>query len=357
MTEDGRFLVFNYTRGNERRKDVGPRVTMVADLLKDRVFEIGELQKSPPCVEFPFVESKENYIVYGDLKNGFFRMDFARPGRGNAVKLCDSPHEFADMNTGPLDLIRLATHLTLTTDRKKAFLDAILVDPNGATNSVQGLLDLATGKFNRWGATTECVIDHGQLNPVRDDIALCAWEFAWTGSGQAYQKKTGFYPRMWLVGSDGKRTMIPAKARNFASHEIWDDDGRGFSWCGNGLDHEIYHHDLASGVQECVMPLPGGRHNTLSPDLKYVVYDNAPEKWWRGCKWRVGFYNRETKKNIWVYTARPALMPEGGQSKHHPDPHPQFVMNAKYIVSTASNADGHMDLYVTPVDQLIGLTR
>ena len=181
MTEDGRFLVFNYTRGNERRKDVGPRVTMVADFLKDRVFEIGELQKSPPCVEFPFVESKENYIVYGDLKNGFFRMDFTRPGRGNAVKLCDSPQEFADMNTGPLDLIR----------------------------------------------------------------------------------------------SDGKRTMIPAKARNFASHEIWDDDGRGFSWCGNGLDHEIYHHDLASGVQECVMPLPGGRHNTLSPDLKYVVYDNC----------------------------------------------------------------------------------
>lgn len=105
------------------------------------------------------------------------------------------------------------------------------------------------------------------------------------------------------------------------------------------------------------MPLPGGRHNTLSPDLKYVVYDNAPEKWWRGCKWRVGFYNRETKKNVWAYTTRPALMPEGRQSKLHPDPHPQFVMNAKYIVSTASNADGHMDLYVTPVDQLIGLTR
>ena len=32
-------------------------------------------------------------------------------------------------------------------------------------------------------------------------------------------------------------------------------------------------------------------------------------------------------------------------------------MNGRYIISTASNADGHMDLYLTPVDQLIEMTK
>ena len=32
-------------------------------------------------------------------------------------------------------------------------------------------------------------------------------------------------------------------------------------------------------------------------------------------------------------------------------------MNGRYIVSTANNADGHMDLYITPVKQLIEMTQ
>ena len=41
----------------------------------------------------------------------------------------------------------------------------------------------------------------------------------------------------------------------------------------------------------------------------------------------------------------------------HPDPHPHFVMQGQYVVCTANNADGHMDLYVTPVTQMIEMTR
>ena len=84
--------------------------------------------------------------------------------------------------------------------------------------------------------------------------------------------------------------------------------------------------------------------------------DDAPERWWRGCKWRVAFWNRETERGVWIYSTRPALMPREKQSRLHPDPHPHFVMNGRYVVCTANNADGHMDLYVTPVDQLVKMT-
>lgn len=342
MTENGRFLVFNYTKGNER-KGRGPRKLMVADLLRDEVREI------PVDLGTPFIEGRRDYIVGCHREKGFCRIDLDSPGKVNW--LCGVPKELTTMGR----VQHLATHLTLTRDRRKAFLDSCVIGTDGAANYVQGLVTLATGEYEPWGRT-DFFCNHGQLCPARDDLALCAWDEAWRKPGRDYKKKTGWYPRMWLLEANGRKTLVPARTRNFASHEIWDDDGKGFSWCGDGVQHEIYHYDLETGKEECVCPLPGGRHNTLSPDKRYVVYDNAPEKWWRGCKWRVGFWNRETRRNVWVYSTRPALMPANRQSRLHPDPHPHFVCGGKYVVMTANNADGHMDLYVTPVDQLVKMT-
>ena len=343
MTEDGRFLVFDYTKGNEK-KGRGPRMLMVADLLRDEVKTL--------CVDcgIPFVDCKGDYIVYGrrDGKSGFFRQDLSDPGR--EIKLCDIPPKLAAMG----HIRYLFSHLTLTRDRKKAFLDASVTAPNGATNYVQGLLTLATGDFEQWG-TTDFFCNHGQLNPARDDLALCAWELAWEEQGRKYKAKTGWYPRMWLMEPGGKQTLVPARDMNFASHEVWDDDGKGFSWCGVPGNY-VYHHDLATGRQERWCGIPGARHNNVSPDNRYVVCDEAPEKWWRGCKWRVAFWNRETGRSVWIYSTRPPLMPADRQSVLHPDPHPHFVMKGKYVVCTANNEDGHMDLFVTPVRQLVEMT-
>ena len=348
MTEDGRFLVFMYTEGNETKGDVGPKHNMVADLKKDKVFDLGL------CKMTPYIDVKNDYMVYADPVEGFFRRDFAKPDV--EVKLCDIPEELTSLGT----VRRLATHLTLTMDRKKAFLDTEVKTPEGKTRYIQGMLDLTTGAWEEWGETPWCC-NHGQLNPVNDELAMCAWESAWEGLGKAYQDSTGIYPRMWFVRKDGK-TLIPAEARNFASHEIWDDDGKGISWCGHGSVNEededyVYHMDLATGRQEAWAKVPGARHNSCSPDGRYVVTDQAPETWWRGCKWRVAFYNRDTDKYVWIYSTRDALRPQNAQSVLHPDPHPHFVMNGRYVISTANNADGHMDLFVTPVDQLIEMTK
>ena len=356
MTEDGRFLLFNYTVGNEKKGLRSPKILMVADLLEDRVKPVAQAENpdktaiitGTPFVVDPFVECRENYIVYGSVKlGGFFRCDLAHPEK--AVKLCGIPAEIASLGT----IDYLYTHLTLTRDRKKAFLDIGAHRADGGRRFVQGMLDLATGGFDKWGETPfSC--NHGQINPADDTLAMCAWEACWESDGREYQKKTSWYPRMWLMRK-GWREMLPAKDRNFASHEIWDDDGKGISWCGRPGDY-VYHHDLATGRQERWCGIRAARHNNVSPDKKYVVCDEEVGRWWRGCSWRVAFWNRETGRHVWLYSARPPLMPRDNQSRLHPDPHPHFVMHGRYVVCTANNADGHMDLYVTPVAQMVEMT-
>lgn len=347
MTNDGRFLVFWYTEGNEKKEGgAGPRHQMLADLKTDKVYDMG------PETMTPFVEINEDYMVYGDRARGFFRRNFTDPL--NEIKLCDIPAELKAIG----DVRRLATHLTLTSDRKRAFLDTEIRTPEGKNRYIQGMLDLETGAWDQWNET-EWNCDHGQVNPADDNLAMVAWEGCWDEQGRAFQEETGWYPRMWLMRK-GEKELIPSKTINFASHEIWDDDGKGLSWCGHGYmvdEHCVYHRDLATGEETVWAAVPGARHNSCSPDNKYVVTDQAPETWWRGCKWRVAFYNRETGKYVWLYSTRDALMPQNNQSRLHPDPHPHFVMNGKYVVSTANNADGHMDLFVTPVAQMVEMTK
>ena len=347
MTNDGRFLVFWYNEGNEKKEGgAGPRHQMLADLKTDKVYDMGLETMTP------FVEINEDYMVYGDRARGFFRRNFTDPL--NEIKLCDIPAELKAIG----DVRRLATHLTLTSDRKRAFLDTEIRTPEGKNRYIQGMLDLETGAWDQWNET-EWNCDHGQVNPADDNLAMVAWEGCWDEQGRAFQEETGWYPRMWLMRK-GEKELIPAKTINFASHEIWDDDGKGLSWCGHGYmvdEHCVYHRDLATGEETVWAAVPGARHNSCSPDNKYVVTDQAPETWWRGCKWRVAFYNRETGKYVGVYSTRDARMPQNNQSRLHPDPHPHFVMNGKYIVSTANNADGHMDLFVTPVAQLVEMTK
>ena len=117
-----------------------------------------------------------------------------------------------------------------------------------------------------------------------------------------------------------------------------------------------YPADLAAGRQECFCPDRQARHNMLSADKKYVVYDVAPAKWWRGCTWNVKFYNRATQRTVEVYTTRPALMPESHESRLHPDPHPHFSGDGRWVISTANNARGNMEVYLTAVDQLVART-
>ena len=350
ITDDGRYLVFWYTKGNETKGIDGVRMTMLADL------ETGKVTPLSPRDDMviPFVETKENYLVYGSpAADGFWRVNFADPE--HPVKLCDRPKALEDSGKP----VRYYTHLTLTRDRRKAFLDAVVESPDGIFTPantdvkrrfVQGLLTLETGDFELWGETP-FLCNHGQINPARDDLAMAAWEYCWRGEGKKFRAETGVYPRMWFF-EKGRRSLVAPAEGMSASHEMWDDDGRGHYWCGTG----VWHRDLSTGKIECWSDQTAA-HANASPDNKYLVYDHATNgKSWRGCGWIVTFFNRETLKRVDIYSAREPLNPKDRPSTLHPDPHPHFVMNGRYVVSTACNGDGHMDLYVTPVEQLVAMT-
>jgi len=149
--------------------------------------------------------------------------------------------------------------------------------------------------------------------------------------------------------------MVPPGYANYATHEHWTRDGRGFYWCNHDTGGETLY-DLATGLRDVVCPTPG-YHCTMSDDLKYLVYDHPVGPWYRGCCWMVRFWNRETCRFVTVYSKGGKMCEKTHMSRLHPDPHPQFVCRDRYIVCTFNGADGHMNVMVTPVAGLLAMTR
>jgi len=113
---------------------------------------------------------------------------------------------------------------------------------------------------------------------------------------------------------------------------------------------------LAADKAERLAPVKAA-HATMTGDRRCFTYDYSVGPWYRGCAWQVGFYNRESGKEVFIYESLPAFNTKENPSTLHPDPHPQFVCNEKYIICTINHGDGRMGLSITPVAQLIEMTR
>ncbi|MDO5320304.1 MAG: hypothetical protein Q4G65_16880, partial [bacterium] len=255
MTEDGRFLVLDISK-NERtpkeKRAYRGKHKAILDLLKDEFIRLDDIDGQIPYVD---VDNDVVYYARFDAKNPdrnwLYRRDLlVDPTK--EIPVCRMP---AELTTGA-KLVRYFTHLTLTKDRKYAYLDSRVDD-----NHVQGLLELATGKYEKWGETGLININHGQINPIRNDIALNAWECVkWKdskGVEHGIEMVDGVYPRLQLI-EKGRRTMIPSRATNYATHERWNEQGDGFYWCSGG----VWYHDLKTGEQTLVSPK--GAHAMMS---------------------------------------------------------------------------------------------
>ncbi len=338
MTEDGRFLVFSIC-GGERRTE---KTIALIDFLKDELLSL-EVRGGHPFLD------TTTAMLYWFEADGFFRMDLRAASR-QKEKLCDIPKELKDEGKQVKSLV---THVTLTADRSQVFMDARVDD-----RFIQGMLDIKTGRFEKWGEEAVCV-NHGQINPVNDRLALCAHETRWTDSQNVehrIQKVDGVYPRLLLVEPNGKRRIVPP-LNNYATHEYWSADGKGFYYCSFGKQSGVVYYDLASGQQRLVAPVGALHHATMTTDHRYFTYDRSVGPWYRGCSWQVGFYNSVTGKGIFLYSVLPAFNTKEEPSKLHPDPHPQFVCGDRYIVCTINRGDGRMDVSVTPVAPLIEETQ
>ena len=363
MTDDGRFIVFWIADNEMTFKPTAEKPerlmgTAVLDL------KLGKATRIPVPPQIPFLDVKTARLWYISPSpatllphcdwrpsatpwNDEIRyIDLAvDPTAEHTV--CKMPQEL----TGPGHVIDVySTHLTLSHDRTRMFL-GVFVDGRYE----QGCVNLETGRWEKWAATRDLNTNHDQINPVRDDVALIASDDCWTlPKAQNLMKTSGWYPRVWLVRRDGRRELQPIRVGRYATHENWNQDGSGLYWCGNA---GVVRQDLATGAQECVAPRKAA-HATMSYDMRYVTFDAAVDRWWRGCPWRVSFWNRDVGRGVYIHTANEALCddPKCPLWHDHPDPHPQFVCNDRYIICTVNHADGHMDLSVTPVAPLVEMT-
>jgi len=355
MTDDGRFILFwcaddefaPQQEGVRRRR---PHWLGIVDFKTDQVHAYED------CFPWiPFLDTDTDQMYYID-KRGIFRRDLlVDPAKD--VKLCEIPEA---LKAEGKKIRNFCTHLTLNKARTHAFLDSRVDD-----KFVQGVVDLRDGSYKKWGEA-DFFLNHGQINPVDDSLALCAWEVHWTDANgvkhniprPTKDNPDVVYPRLQLIG-DGWRQMVPSKKINFwATHERWDEQGEGFYWCAdNGRMNGVFYNDLATGRQTKISPV--GAHAMMSADRRYVVSDKAVGVWYRGCVWSTYFFNRETQKGVYINSRIENYATGDRQSSLHPDPHPQFVCCDRYMIWTLNSPapDAHMDLAIALTSEVAAFCK
>lgn len=357
MTDDGRFLVFRvcgdeFPPEKRGKRVLVPRHKVVIDFLKDEVIHLEE------CGITPFIDTMTDQMWYMDA-NGVHRRDFLADPRKD-ILLCPMPPEVV---SSKVHSTGFGTHITLSPDRRMLFLDAC-VDGQ----CIEGVIDTVTGKWTEW-ARSNFSCNHGQFNPKDPTLAMCAWEdacfkvrdemtpeeiakakFKRIYMSDILRSSDDVYPRLWLFRK-GKAWEVTSKITGYATHELFAEDGKGFYWCSSG----VCYHDLATGREWRINPI-GSAHATMTADNRYIVSDESWGGWWRGCGWTVQFWNRDTHRAVYVHSRRPRIASKDNQSKLHPDPHPHFACDDRYIISTFNDEERRMNVSVTPVDQLIAIT-
>ena len=117
----------------------------------------------------------------------------------------------------------------------------------------------------------------------------------------------------------------------------------------------MHYQNLATGEQETVGPWRGA-HATMSANNRLVTFDCSVDKWYRGCQWQVGFWNRDAGRGLFIHAFRPKLCDDDGNWHDHPDPHPAFVCKDRYVLCTMNGEDSRMNLSLTPVAPLVART-
>jgi len=345
MTEDGRFILYFSSYNEYKHPDQSSyHHGNIIDLKTDKIYEIPNSSFNA----IPYLDTKNDklYYIYNQKSAGsFYRRDLLdNPAKD--IYLCAFPKE---IYAG--DRIRRAcTHLTLTSDKKKAFIDA-----RSGNFFYLGMVELATGKFDLW-EKIDTNLCHAQICRTNDDLVLCAIDRFTDVDGKTIHTiqndPDGAYPRIQLMTKSGRKT-IRSQVTNYATHENWNEQGDGIYFCPTG----VRYHDLNTGTETLICPEKAA-HSFLSIDKKYVTCDCQKWGYYRGCPWAVYFWNIEKQKGVWIHTKTTAIAPDAEhESGLHPDPHPQFVCGDKYIICTMGGEDGNMHLSITPVSQLKEMTK
>ena len=369
FTNDERFLVANVSM-NEWSGATQNRKGLVIDLATRRKYVFPSTNN---C--YPFLDPETDQLYYCQSKNNgsdavFYRVDLLRNPE-YAHELAHFPASLIPTGVSK-PIKRMLNHITLTPDKRKVFIDPQISD-GSTTTYYWGLIDLYTGEWDMWGSSPDN-FTHGQTSPVHEDEALMALDIS---SSRMYADDgayggQGTYKRMWYMKKGYQQLIQPdprTTQNNYASHEGWSADGDYVYWCSRGMHKRNIRTGEYTTVWDRESSYLAASHCNPTADMKYWTFDNnnSPKRndssysTFRGCPWDIHFYNTVSKKRIAIYSTRPAITDKSHASNLHPDPHPHFVCNDKYIVCTvAGGTDSprhNLHWSITPVAQLIAMSN
>jgi hypothetical protein len=234
--------------------------------------------------------------------------------------------------------LRLATHLTLSSDKTSLAIDAQI-----GNEWFVGDLPLDGSGFRLWQQFDRCY-NHAQFSPTDPDLLLIAqdgWVDAATG------EQGGTEDRLWLLRRGEKaKPIFPNRPSALRGHEWWDPDGL-HVWYVH-YNHGTEKVNILTGE---ITAVPGRPiHSHADRQGLYVASDRilAPETW------QVTFTNITTGKTIPIAShLSPLPIP---RSRYHVHPHPHFCLDDKYICYT-TNVLGQVDVAFVSVAELIASTE
>ena len=357
MTNDERFIYALTTTNEEkiRRKEATSQEKhgIIIDLAKRKMYRV------PNPHGYPWIDPEADVFYYCTLSPDrtsatFYKRELlVDPSK--VIKLASIPSSIVPTGVNK-PISRVISHLSLTSDKRKVLIDSWIADV-----FCWGLLDLYTGAWEEWGHSPSVHMTHGLMNPKHDDEALLAVD-GWDDRSGVHHPiaydPDGTYPRIQYVKKGLTKTILPNPDTNDATHEGWLSDGDHVYWCSSGINVRSVRD--ASDYKLVLKTTPGvdaATHCCPSSDQKYWTFDDNTPYYYRGCSWKVNFYNTVTGKRLLIYSSRPQMNDGNHESGLHPDPHPHFVCNDKYIVCTMVGDDLNMHWSITPVDQLIEKTK
>ncbi len=361
MTDDGRFIVVAYApdEASGTVTNEGQKAFAIIDLEKDVVIRLPNVGR----YSIPFLDVKTDKLYCADRTDeSMCRFDLDAEDPAQKHRLCDLPRDILAL--GPIN--RWYTHLTLTADRTRAFLDISVFGKRW----IQGLLRFSDGSFEKW-SETDFPCGHAQINPVNDRIAYGGrsrpgWhrvpdkrKGAKPGDTRLVKIPPGTpYPCMWLLRPGEKPRMIPSRDINHSTHQNWTEDGKGWYWCSAQPGKEkhtyerwgVYYYDVATDSETKISDRRAG-HATMNADRTALTYDRPnwlPEE--RRYSWSVCYQNLKTGKESFVFSAMPKYR-DKSKSNLHPHPHPQFVCKDKWILTTVIMPGERLSIALAPVEQ------